>query len=405
MRILYIHTLFDPHVAGGAEITLQTLVHGIAARRHQAIVLATGPDAGITEDVVGGVRVLRAGLANIYWHYQCRRPPGWMRAGWHLRDIYNPAMGKVVEEIVRRERPDIVSCHNLAGWSSAAWLAIKRVGVPLVHVLHDLYLLCPNSNMFRGGHACATQCLRCRLFRSPHPRLSNAVDAVVGVSRFILERHLHHGYFGEVPIRRVIHNSRAINVSSRPYLEVGNRPLRFGYMGALTLPKGVDRLLRVFEDIDASKAELWIAGSGRPDYERYLTERYRSQHIRFLGHSKPESFFSAIDTLVVPSISHDTLPGVIIEALAYGVPVIGSKRGGIPEIIEDGANGFLYDPDSREELPRLLMELAANPDRIESMRRAARRSARPYLEVDRWVDSYLALYQAAIAQAGVEGQR
>ena len=64
---------------------------------------------------------------------------------WHLLDLYNPWMGRVVGRILDAERPDLVHTHNIVGFSGAVWQAAKRRGLPLVHTIHDYSLLCANS--------------------------------------------------------------------------------------------------------------------------------------------------------------------------------------------------------------------------------------------------------------------
>lgn len=391
MRILYLNTLYAPHVGGGAEVTLRTLVEGMHQRGHEVVVLTTGPGAGIQEDTVNGVRVLRAGLTNIYWHHRADKATAWRRGLWHLLDIYNPAMGKVVEQVVRHERPDVVSCHNLPGWSVAAWGAIKRAGVPIVQVLHDLYALCPNSNMFRDGRSCETQCARCRLLRLPHPRLSAQVDAVVGVSRYVLGRHLHAGYFQRARIKTSIHNVRDIQIVRRNGSVALTGAIRFGFIGTLTRSKGIELLLSEFKRADLRNAQLIVAGTGDSRYESHI-RNFSANNVQFIGRADPETFFSSIDVLVVPSIWNDTLPGVVFESLIFGVPVIGSRMGGIPEMIENGVNGYIFDPRKPGELGALLGEVAQNPKRLELMRAAVARSASAYVDRSGWYEKYEKLY-------------
>jgi glycosyltransferase involved in cell wall biosynthesis len=69
-------------------------------------------------------------------------------------DIYNPLMAWEVKKIIDREQPDLVHTHNLQGFSVAAWKVVKKRGLPLVHTMHDYYLLCPRNTMFGGGRNC-----------------------------------------------------------------------------------------------------------------------------------------------------------------------------------------------------------------------------------------------------------
>jgi len=125
-----------------------------------------------------------------------------------------------------------------------------------------------------------------------------------------------------------------------------------------------------------------------------LRQRYAHAPVRFLGRVAPRDFYPHIDVMVVPSIWNDTFPGVVFEALAFGKPVIGSRRGGIPEMIREGENGLLFEPDTPGDLIAALRHLAADADLRHRMGEAARRSAQPFLDRDRWIAQYQALYQS-----------
>ncbi|HWK98627.1 MAG TPA: glycosyltransferase, partial [Parapedobacter sp.] len=181
MRILYIHALYAPHVAGGAEISLKLLVEAMQASGHEVAVLSLSPDGGLSSDWVDGVKVYRAGLRNGYWPFSNERPGKWRRLRWHLRDRYNRAMSGYVGEVLAAEQPDVVSCHNLVGWSIAVWDEVRRAGIPIVQVLHDMYLLSPNSTLFKPGYTGPHQDVMSRLLRQRHRKASAGVAAVVGI--------------------------------------------------------------------------------------------------------------------------------------------------------------------------------------------------------------------------------
>lgn len=403
MKILYVNSLYPPYVGGGAEITLQTLVDGMQSRGHEIVVLSIGHKKSLEEDIVNGIRVLRAGLSNVYWHYTKNRQSSWKRLVWHLIDIYNPIMESFIYKLVKRECPDVVSIHNLAGFSAATWIAVRQAGTPMVQVLHDLYNLCPNSNMFRSGHACEKQCLRCKVFRCFHPKLSECVDAVVGVSRFVIERHLRNGLFQNARIKKIIHNARSLRAVPRKSPRPRGNRVRFGFMGTLAPSKGIELLLRIFSEFNQPNAELLIAGTGKKGYEESLKAQFASPEVRFLGYCSPEQFFPMIDVLIVPSIWEESLGMVIAESWAFSVPVIGSRRGGIPEMIEPGKNGFLFDPDRPEELTAIICGVAENPSSIEDLIPNVLTSARSFLDVARWVDRWQSLYEELAQMKNVGG--
>jgi glycosyltransferase involved in cell wall biosynthesis len=99
-----------------------------------------------------------------------------------------------------------------------------------------------------------------------------------------------------------------------------------------------------------------------------LRARHKSPDVAFLGYVAADSFFEGIDALVVPSVWHEPSGRVISEAYAYGVPVIGSRRGGIPELIEEGRTGFLFDPDRPDDLVQKMRTFTADRALAESMR-------------------------------------
>jgi len=218
----------------------------------------------------------------------------------------------------------------------------------------------------------------------------------VGVSRFILERHLKFGSFAATPEKRVIFNASHI---SAPGLPSDTRPLpvRFGYLGRLHPTKGLEVLLKSVAQLPEGTWSLSVAGQGLTTYERFLRSKYGTAAINFLGHVRPEAFFSDIEVLVVPSLWHDPLPTVIIEALTYGVPVIGSNRGGIPELVEEGRTGFLFNPSRRGDLTEKMQRYIDDPPTLDRMRPACAKRAKDFLP-DNVVEQYLQLY-ANISEA------
>lgn len=399
MKVLFLNLYDDPAVSGGgAEMTLHHLTQGLLSRGIEPVMLATAPEPGLQLSERNGVRVWRAGLRNLYWPQAKVKPHPLMRMAWHALDSYNLAMQPLLRQVLETERPDVVSLHNLPGWSASAWATVASLGIPTVQVLHDMYLLCAKATMHTEKGNCAGQCNSCRLLRLPHRSVSNRLSAVVGVSRFILHRHLDLGYFNEVPIQRVINNARdaqALGVEASFARKPG--PLRVGYIGRLDPSKGVEPMLQAFSQASIGDAELWIAGTGNADYARALQDKWSSERVKFLGRVAQHDFYPHIDVVVVPSLWNDTFPGVVFESFAFGKPVIGSRRGGISEMIVDGENGLLFEPDNAGELVAAIERLATNSSLRYRMSDTCRVAAKPFLDRERWVDSYAELYGDVVA--------
>jgi glycosyltransferase involved in cell wall biosynthesis len=100
--------------------------------------------------------------------------------------------------------------------------------------------------------------------------------------------------------------------------------------------------------------------------------------VAFHGHVTQQRLANLMrqsDVLVVPSVWAENSPGVLIHALSQGLPALGSNVGGIPELIEDGRNGFLLPPGEVDAWERQLAELAANQNLLGQLRTGATETA------------------------------
>ncbi|MCQ3000997.1 glycosyltransferase family 4 protein [Pseudomonas syringae] len=398
MKALFISSLYAPDIGGGAEIILQRTVEGLQQRGYQVAVLATGPQSGLVEETVNLVKVYRAGLRNFYWHFSAQRPGKLARLGWHLRDRYNAGMRDYVKQVIAQEKPDLVVCHNLTGWSVSAWDEITAAGLPIVQVLHDLYLLCPGSTMFSKGQSCKTQCGRCEHFRKGHEARSAQVNTVVGVSRYMLDTLQAQGYFKGAR-GYIVHNA-----SPRPAIPIKvkslgppakNAPLRFGYMGTLSEPKGLRWLIEQFQQLPID-ATLQIAGRGQLDDEERFKALALSPKISFVGYQSPEDFYKQIDVAIVPSIWNEPFGMVAVEACSWSVPVIASRMGGLPEIIQDQFNGLLCSPDDPDSLGVAMLRLHQQPELLARLSAQARISVGALTDLQLMLDSYESILEQTL---------
>jgi len=148
---------------------------------------------------------------------------------------------------------------------------------------------------------------------------------------------------------------------------------RIGYIGRIVPFKGVHVLLNAFEKLEGP-AELHIYGRLDEDLV-YASERQKKANqdaqIKFKGaysHHELGSVLSEIDVLVVPSIVHETFCLTVREGLIAGVPVIASNIGGIPDAIDHGRNGFLFQPGNAGELTFHLQAIMNQPQLLAQLR-------------------------------------
>lgn len=390
MRILFISSLYATREISGAEKIVKILAEGAVRRGHETVVLSLSLDGADHSFERDGVTVYQVKQQNIYSPWPPAAHGFASRAVWHSLDVLNPLMIGRVGRVLDTVRPDVVHSHLLAGFTLAPWLAARRRALPLVHTMHDWYLRCINSAMYRNESMCATPCAMCRTYRQPHRRVSSAVDIPVGVSDFILQGHLRAGFFAGSRATRVIHNSYDGTIGA-PRAAPTGRPLRLGFLGRLSPAKGVGAFLETVRKLGTEDVEVVVGGSGAPEFEQDLRARFADPRITFLGHTDATAFFRRIDALVVPSVWHEPCPLVIFEAFGNGVPVIASRRGGNTELVEDGRTGYLFEPNEPGQLGGIITRLVADPAVLDAMRPACIERARHYTN-DRMIDAYLAVY-------------
>ncbi len=395
-----VNSLYTPNVVGGAERLVQLLAEALVTAGHETVVLSLSNHDSPRTDSVNGVRVYYLPLKNVYWPFG--KNPSWLKPFWHLRDSYNSQMARAVGRIFDSEKPSLIHTHNLTGFSVAVWQEAKKRRLPIVHTLHDYHLLCPRSTMFRNGQNCASQCLDCRGLSLPKLSQTDRVDVVVGVSRFILERHLSHGYFRTTPVKEVVLNAYPDAFRDTYQEERAARPrlLRVGFLGRIVPTKGVETLFQACESLPADKLELLVGGAGKADYIDHLQSKHALPNLTYLGYVEPKRFFSQIDLLVAPSLWHEPCPLVIIEALACGRPVVGSDRGGIPELIDEGETGFVFEPSQPESLRRAIERFLLEPTLAKRMRNACLEKAKSFLP-SRMTEAYVNTYRRAIKQTSI----
>lgn len=391
MRPMLVTTLYPPRLVGGAERSVQVLAEALAGRGHEVSVVCLTPDPAPSRRTQGGVRVYELPLHNRYWPFE-GQPGALDRVAWHLRDTHNRTMADLLAGVLEEERPELLHSNTLAGFSVAAWEAARRADVPIAHTLRDYYLLCPRATMYRNGRNCERRCRDCRLFSEPRRRATRLVGAVIGNSRFILDKHLQLGCFEATPHRTVIYNAYRAEPGPPP---PRSAPVTFGYLGRLGPTKGVDRILAAAAGLPRDGWRLLVAGRGDEAYEAELRERAAGLPIEFLGFVDPPTLFARLHALIVPSLWQEPLPRTIFEAYAHGVPVLASDRGGSPEIVDEGATGYVFDPDRPEGLTTRMRDLLERPERAIALRDACARKAMAFAP-ERTVAGYLDVYRALL---------
>ena len=378
-------------------------------------------------------------------------PEGGGRLGLALRTVWNPRTYREVRETIRREKPDVVHCHNTFPLiSPSIYWAAAREGVPVVQTLHNYRLACLDGYLFRDGAVCEKclgrtpwcglrhRCYRASFGGSLALFAMLAVHRLLGTFRRKVARYIALTDFAEakfveagLPADRVVvkPNAFAPPAQTRPASDsFGIRHSAFSlvYLGRLSPEKGVDILLRAWAMLDKNgrgaptarplqapggpgAAEprtgpaltCEIVGSG-PEEEslRALAQDLGiSSSVRFLGalpRAEALRELSGADLLVFPSLWHETFGLTILEAASRGVPAVVTNIGGQSSLVRDGVTGLLVPPGDPAELAAALRGLLADPAALRRMGDAARAAFEASdCEPSRNLARLLAIYAAA----------
>jgi len=370
-------------------------------------VITTHPRRQITVEHTDGLTIYRFFPWNLYWVGEKDRQQVWRKVLWQLVDIWNPHPFWVVRHILERERPDIVHVHKLRGLSPAVWAAARAAGIiPVVQTCHDYELMSPEGTLSSpvGSWARNGVCFL-RPYQWIRARFSRAVAAATAPSRYTLEMLTERGFFPKA-FKRVVPNSHGLSLEqvNKRREEVtakhisDDRTVRLLYLGRLETIKGVDLLCAAFERCAARFPNLHLDIAGWGTLDRVLRQRYsRHPQITFHGSVFGEDkacLLAASDALVVPSVWPEVFGIVIAEAYTYGKPVIATRSGGIPELVEEEKTGFLVSLGDVDALTEALCCVAEDPVVLHKMALACFEVARRYA-VEAVTEGYLAVYEAA----------
>jgi glycosyltransferase involved in cell wall biosynthesis len=327
------------------------------------------------------------------------------------RSIYSSEAKSKITCLISEARPDIAHIHNIHAHLTTSILSpLERAGIPIVWTLHDYKLVCPNSDFLSDGEICE-RCIpnrfhnivlrRCKkgslgaslvaMLVAMHDRLTRVpsrVDRFIAPSRFLEEKLIEGGFDRD----KITWLPNFVYMEDRGREPEGDYYL---YFGRLSNEKGIDILLRAAARLGRGRLRILGDGPDRTALER-LAEKSGTAGIEFLGHRSEEELkviLQGAQFVVLPSRWYENLPFSIMEAFAAGKPVVASELGGIPEMVDDGVNGFLFPAGDDEALADRIATLLDSADIRQEMGRRGREKARELYDTDHHYEQIMEIYR------------
>jgi len=365
MRILLTHNNFT--VQGGAEVFYHEIGRVLEARGHEVARFCCAEDGLVSPQARYFPQVPHYASGGLL-----------SRAARVPSVIYNRDARARMAQLIADFRPDLVHGFAIYGRLTPAILdAARAARVPVVLSCNDYKHICPNYKLFHHGKLCEdckggrfhnalrNRCCHDSLAVSAvsmleaytHDRMDiwrRNVDCFLFASRFMAAKTEEFWGKGRVAMD-ILHNPFDAAAHHVP-VHAGDYML---YFGRLIDEKGVDVLIEAARH--APEVPVVIVGDG-PDRAKLENAAASLDNVRLVGPAwgddlKP--WLHGARAVVVPSLWHENLPYVILQAFAAGKPVIGAERGGIPELLRDGPHGWLFDPLDITALSALLAKVYA----------------------------------------------
>ena len=313
---------------------------------------------------------------------------------WLLLPLFLVAQLMRVSLECRQWKPDVIHSHSLLPQGLVCILVARLFRIPHVCTSHgnDVFGLKPGGLM--GG-------LKRHVLKHSSAVTVNSSatrDAVLALGAVPAKVHLIPAVanVGEV-------DSSIVDSIERKY---GKSP-KLLFVGRFIEEKGVMDLLTAFVQVKEQvvDAQCLFVGDGvlRADMEAMARDLKIERSVHFIGWqpgSKIASWMAAADVLIVPSKPVGTWQEaqglVVVEAMSVGTPVIASRMGGIPDMIEEGKTGRLFTPRDSEGLTNVLVDLFKNPAESQRMAEAARNRIAEYHAPDAVAKQTEVLYQRCV---------
>ena len=350
MRILILNSWYYPNLMGGAEHSVMLLAENLVKRGHIVGVFTIDSEKRqLITETIHGVEVFRGsgGKYDIRKAYRPNKPlVESMRNKW--LEIRNYSIVPELSKVYTIFKPDIVHVNCIAGMSMATIKYFQLKHIPIVYTLRDYFLDNPKNIVenYDWKHPIKKGLLAS--YRWYTRKMSSHVDACTAPSTFTLKYYLDNGYFSQSKVQKCIFNSVPISLeNTKKCIEEKKKHQNrnFMYAGSVTETKGIIPMLKAFMQTDMDCC-LYICGAG--NLMGYVKKcSMEDSRIKILGKLKPaelEQVYKKSDIMLVPSLWAEPFGRVVIEAAKYGLYVIGSKNGGIPEIIETLKCGCICNP-------------------------------------------------------------
>ncbi len=297
---------------------------------------------------------------------------------------YTVALGSEMFRITEQQDLNLLHVHYALPHSTAAFLARELTGKPYVATLHgsDVTILGSDASYM------------------PVNTLSlEKADAVTAVSNFIAkEAHESLGISREINvISNFVDSDRFFPAPCEDPEVIKGRDVVVTHISNFRPVKRIGDLVYAMSIVTkkAPEARLVLVGDGpeRHNIEKLVNQLDLNRHVLFTGYRSDVPHLMECADVVVLCSETESTPLTLLEGMSSGLPVVATEVGGIPEIVDDGVNGFLVPLKHPEAIAERILELNADPGIRKRLGDAARETVMERYTIDKIVGQYAEVYE------------
>lgn len=431
MRIGLVNEYFPPHAPGGAEWSTYYLGKHLAEAGHKVVVITPNYGAPNYEER-DGMHIYR------FWFPQKLKKGHLVRSGLHSNPLFYLYSAYQIWRLAGREKVEVLHAqgkYSLPG----TFIAARLLGIPSIVTLRDMQSLCVSGGLclheqdWVPNNCSLVKSLGClRAFDrkyNPHKSLFyrlkfyadglllkkpdlwlrswflKRVDRVITVSDGLREIYVQAGRFPAERSQTIYNFPPPVNDVSvdadaiREKYDLQGRKIVLT-VGKMSFGKGTDVLIQAVPRVLEAVSDALFVFVGRENPLIDVPEELQ-EHVKMLGvlpHEEVMKLYIVADVIAVPSVWPEPLSRVLLEAMSMGKPIVATKVGGTPEVVEHGRDSLLVERQDSIGLAQAIVEILQDSELRKCMGEEGQRILVEKLNPKRLLEGYISLYQATLDQ-------
>jgi 1,2-diacylglycerol 3-alpha-glucosyltransferase len=385
MRILIASQTYYPAFNGQAIFTIN-LAEGLAKSGHKVLVVTASEKGPAYRKRRDGVQIIA--LRSIALDY------------FHPDSFFSPLPGPAVKRVFEAFHPDIIHIQDHYPISHAAFKVARKYDLKVVGTNHfmpeNVAPYFPLLSDFKSGFDKVMWAWPLELYNQLDVATAPSETAAAILRRHGLQPAVYSISCG-IDLGRFRPRSQEDRRALRQRFGLDPEAITFLYIGRVDGEKRLEVLIHALQQLRREDIHLVIAGKGADrqklmDLTTQLGIERQVQFPGFVPEADKVDLLNSADIFAMPSEA-ELLSIATLEAMACGRPVLAARSQALPELVDEGVNGYMFEPGDVQDAARKMALLADHPERWQPMRAASREKAREH-SLEATVHKYEKIYQA-----------